>query len=207
MRYFSSLPLEIPYKQIYSRLGYSQHRTSLDEKTRATIDSAIRKGFDLCSFQGVYTTVKITKLENSSFHLQTGQLIRSEYLAGKLADFSSLILMGATSGKAITEETDRLMKLGNNSTAVIYDAVGSESTDAILDYLQKYSAMEYARYGAVLSKRRYSPGYGDISLEVQKIIYDILNLSEYGIFLNQHYQLIPEKSVLAIAGTTYHDEK
>jgi len=56
------------------------------------------------------------------------------------------------------------------------------------------------REGRCLTRRRYSPGYGDLALSNQKIIYDALGLEKLGLTLTERFLLIPEKSVLAIAG-------
>lgn len=47
---------------------------------------------------------------------------------------------------------------------------------------------------------RYSPGYGDLPLTNQKIIFDILNLERLGLRITERFMLVPEKSVIAIAG-------
>lgn len=59
---------------------------------------------------------------------------------------------------------------------------------------------EIRREGKKLTQKRYSPGYGDLLLTNQKIIYDILNLKKLRIELTESYMLVPEKSVIAIAG-------
>jgi len=56
------------------------------------------------------------------------------------------------------------------------------------------------REGKKLTKMRYSPGYGDLPLSNQKLIYDVLNLERLGISITERFMLVPEKSVIAIAG-------
>jgi cobalamin-dependent methionine synthase I len=57
-----------------------------------------------------------------------------------------------------------------------------------------------AREGRKTTKHRYSPGYGDLSLRHQKIIFDLLDLQRLDLTITPDYILIPEKSVVAIAG-------
>ena len=71
--------------------------------------------------------------------------------------------------------------------------------DAIPDMLQKMASSELARCGLGLGARRYSPGYGDMSLEHQRIIFELLNMSEMGLSLTENCFMIPEKSVTSLA--------
>ncbi|HRX15855.1 MAG TPA: vitamin B12 dependent-methionine synthase activation domain-containing protein [Spirochaetota bacterium] len=200
MNHLKNIPLSIPYKEIYARLGYSVHKTSLQKSEKDRIDAIIRDGFSLCNFQGIYKQVKVLSVTQKGFVLESGHEIESVYLKDKLKEYGSMIMMAASAGRIVTETVTELMKKGDNGRAVIYDATASESADAVLDYLQKHIKMQFARSGMAISRLRYSPGYGDIDLSVQKIIYDILELQDYGIILTEYFQLIPEKSVLAIAG-------
>ena len=50
-------------------------------------------------------------------------------------------------------------------------------------------------------KPRYSPGYGDLSLSVQKDVLNILNADKIlGIKLGENLLMIPKKSITAIQG-------
>jgi cobalamin-dependent methionine synthase I len=77
--------------------------------------------------------------------------------------------------------------------------VASETADAGLDWIQAFLNSQMAKQGRKLTTR-YSPGYGDLDLSAQKVIYDALKLEKIGISITDRYLLIPEKSVLAIAG-------
>ena len=48
---------------------------------------------------------------------------------------------------------------------------------------------------------RYSPGYGDYSIEVQKVILDRTQAQKHlGIHLSDSFLMIPTKSITAVAG-------
>ena len=51
-----------------------------------------------------------------------------------------------------------------------------------------------------LTRKRFSAGYGDFSLENQWDIYTLLSLGSIGITMTPTCVLIPEKSVTAVAG-------
>ena len=75
----------------------------------------------------------------------------------------------------------------------------SETADAGLDELQSYIDKILIREGKKTTKR-FSPGYGDLKLEMQKRIFDALEPGSIGISINESFMLEPEKSVFAVCG-------
>jgi len=55
-----------------------------------------------------------------------------------------------------------------------------------------------------LTRMRFSPGYGDLSLENQKLFFKALELEKMGMKLTESLMMFPEKSVTAIAGVENH---
>jgi len=72
--------------------------------------------------------------------------------------------------------------------------------DNALSWIINYFNRQLSRESKQLTSKRFSAGYGDFSLENQKIIYDVLKLEQLGISLSDKYMLIPEKSVTAVVG-------
>ncbi|NLE25104.1 MAG: hypothetical protein GX625_07145 [Clostridiaceae bacterium] len=89
---------------------------------------------------------------------------------------------------------------GKMSEAVVVDAAASEITDSALDFVMTMVEQNLRPKGKVLTKMRFSPGYGDFDILQQKEFYRLLNAQDLGIILNEACLLIPEKSVFAIAG-------
>ena len=75
-----------------------------------------------------------------------------------------------------------------------------ETADAGLDWLMDFINKMLRKEGKKLTEQRFSPGYGDLPLANQRLIYDLLKLERLGLKLTEKCMLIPEKSVLAIAG-------
>ena len=88
------------------------------------------------------------------------------------------------------------------ATAVIFDAVASEYTDACFNWLMQFYRQELVRENRIFAQKRISCGYGDFSLSNQKFFYEALQLSVLGIALTPHSMLVPEKSATAIVGIT-----
>jgi cobalamin-dependent methionine synthase I len=55
-------------------------------------------------------------------------------------------------------------------------------------------------FGGMELTRRFSPGYGDWPLTVQKEIVDRLKAGRIGVRVNESCVLIPEKTITAVAG-------
>ncbi len=200
LKTFNHIPLELPLLDILKRLGYNRHLTQIQESQRIAIEKHINDAFSLCQPVGRYCIDRITENDGGRVCSESGLVFESSNLAALLKDSPEIILLAGTVGREIVEDTEKLVIQENGSTALVYDAVGSETTDAILDWLMKYLATELIRKGKTLTNMRFSAGYGDLKLENQKQIFAALKLEELGLELNESYILSPEKSVTAIAG-------
>ena len=77
----------------------------------------------------------------------------------------------------------------------IYDAVGSALAESVCD-----AAEDFIK-GDIPCKPRFSPGYGDLPLSVQKEILSALNAEKLlGITLTETNLMIPQKSITAVLG-------
>lgn len=114
---------------------------------------------------------------------------QSHDLAKSLAEQKKVILFAATLGV----EIDRLIKKYSKispSKALMFQAIGTERIEALCDAFCDDTGLG----------RRFSPGYGDLSLDVQKKIFDLLNCTRnIGVSLNDSLLMSPSKSVTAFA--------
>ena len=84
--------------------------------------------------------------------------------------------------------------------AVVSDALASAMTECACDEAQKeiLSEESFACYEAT---SRFSPGYGDLSLDCQKEILGVLDASRrLGVSVSEGGLLLPRKSVTAVIG-------
>jgi len=84
--------------------------------------------------------------------------------------------------------------------AYVFDRAASELADSGLDVVRKLANRRLERLGKRVLARRFSPGYGDVELSVQKLLFDRLKLSALGVSILPSYMLVPEKSVIALSG-------
>lgn len=123
----------------------------------------------------------------------------SHNLAQNLAGCHEVVLFAATVGIGM----DRLIARYNRVSpvkALFMQALGAERIESLCDYFNKEIADEAASEGLV-TVPRYSPGYGDLPIEVQKVFVVLLDCSRrLGINLNDSLLMSPSKSVTAIIG-------
>lgn len=120
---------------------------------------------------------------------------QSKSLERNLAGCGKIALFAATVGAG----TDRLiLKYGKLSPArsLILQAMGSSAIECWCDDV---NAILKERWGAV--RPRFSCGYGDLPLEIQRDIFAALNVTRrLGITLSDNLFMTPTKSVTAIIG-------
>jgi len=197
---FNRIPVTLPEKEIFARLKYNIHKTEIDDESRKKIISAINKGFALCEPKGAWTRSSILERSDESLTFENGIIIKSKSIVNLLSNSDAAVFFSATAGSAIVEISAESFKNGDGASAVIYDAVGSETAEAAVDWINTYISRELKRRGESLTAMRFSPGYGDFLLENQRHFFELLKLEDFGVKLTERYIFIPEKTVTAIAG-------
>ena len=198
--FFRSIPIEVPLKMILTRLGYSSRKTVLTARQRDTLEQTIGDSFALCEAQGCWRRVAIVEKNEDEVVLAGGQVLKSRSLAKLLSHSDAVVLMATTVGPAIVEAAADAVARGDGATAVILDAVGGQSADAAMNWINEFVRGQLSRSAERLTGQRFSPGYGDFSLDNQKLFFDLLELERLGLTLTSRAMLVPEKSVTAVAG-------
>lgn len=100
-----------------------------------------------------------------------------------------------TIGPELEEKTSRLMSKNELLRALILDTLGSESAEEVAVQSDRRIAQEAREMGLWPSKR-FSPGYGNWTLEKQKFIFGVLPADQIGVRLHEDsWMMIPRKSV------------
>lgn len=153
---------------------------------------------DALDFRVCYAELAVTRLGERSLDLEFAE-VYSTSLAGLLSGCERAVVFAATVGLGF----DRLIaKTGamTPSRALMLDAVGAERIEALCDAFCAELAEEYAAQG-YMTTRRFSPGYGDVPLALQRDIVRVLDTSrKIGVALNESLLMSPSKSVTAIVG-------
>ena len=124
---------------------------------------------------------------------------KSRALFTNLKGCGKIVLFAATVG----HEMDRLIKkqsLLSPAKSVCLQAIGSERVESLCDTLNAELKEQYKKQGFLL-KPRFSPGYGDLPLSLQREIMPALDCAKLlGISLGENLMMSPSKSVTAIIG-------
>lgn len=185
---------------ILSRLGYDKYRTELLDGTMQEVERLIKDTENTLNITAAYRIIDITNINPPQIVLEDGTTLSGRKLSELLKNSRQALIMGATSGAKIMELIAKKQEEGKMSEAVVVDAAASEITDSALDFVMTMVEQNLRPKGKVLTKMRFSPGYGDFDILQQKEFYRLLNAQDLGIILNEACLLIPEKSVFAIAG-------
>lgn len=161
------------------------------------LDMAINKTSEYVNGIVAYTEFPVS-IDNNSINLGFA-VIESQHLAINLNGCSSIILFAATIGHNFERQIKRYSAT-DPAMASFVNAFGAERVEAVCDEFNEMIAKEKAEEGKTL-RPRYSPGYGDVSLSLQKDIMIALDCQKnLGIVLDEHYFMTPSKSVTAIIG-------
>lgn len=105
------------------------------------------------------------------------------------------VIFAATVGISLDRIIARYSAI-SPTKAVIFDAIGSERIEALCD-----AFCEDISHGHRELKPRFSPGYGDLPIEVQRELFTLLDCPrKIGLTLNESMLMSPSKSVTAIIG-------
>ncbi len=185
--------IEIPIKNVYRYMGLGA--TKPDGALEALTQKSISDFISAAGYKACYSVVPITVsdvgVDFGAFYAE------SKSLAKNLKDCGKAVLFVATAG-AKTELQRKRAAVTSPSQALVLDAVGTAAVESFCDKLCDGWADEFE--GCFL-RPRFSPGYGDLSLNMQKPLLSFLDSSrKAGIVLTDSLLMIPQKSVSAIVG-------
>ena len=169
-----------------------------DSKASAELlDSLIEDCRDLFTPRVCYTEFDVKKTESE---LDLGFTVTDSKALGKcLSGCDRIILFAGTVGGKI----DRLMTkyaVTSAAKALLLQALGAERIEALADEFSKDIKEDALKRGYTVTPR-FSPGYADLSLSLQRDIFRVLDCQrKIGLTLNESLLMSPTKSITAIIG-------
>lgn len=125
--------------------------------------------------------------------------VNSASFASALANCNRVLLFAATIGLEIDRLIAKYSRL-SPARALCLQAIGTERIEALCDAFCHHMKTQYASQG-LHTRPRFSPGYGDLPLELQKDIFRLLDCPKnIGLSLNDSLLMTPTKSVTAFVG-------
>ncbi|MDR1400760.1 MAG: hypothetical protein LBI98_00330 [Endomicrobium sp.] len=190
--------VEIPYSELLARLGYSHNKTSLDVKIINSIKENLNLAQKLIKPKSVIAVENVT-LRGDLISFENGYKIKSNNVATLFENCFKAYGIVVTIGNALEKKRDDCLKKREIFNALILDAAGSVATEEAIT-LANAQIKAYEEKNDNVLTRRYSPGYGDWSLEANKQFLNWIGTTHIGITLNKFYYMKPEKSVSALVG-------
>lgn len=173
---------------------------SADIQTQKLLNDCLNEVKDKLSYKVCFC--KLNACVNNDICDFTAFKVQSNKLSKNLIGCKEVIVFGATVGVGI----DRLISKYSHispAKALMLQAIGAERIEALCD---TFCEDVKTRFNTGL-KPRFSAGYGDLPLDTQKQIFNLLNCSKYiGLALNDSLIMSPSKSVTAFVGLCDEEE-
>lgn len=132
--------------------------------------------------------------------------VRSRSLARNLQGCSEVVLFAATIGEGADLLARKYGRI-NVAKAVVMQAAAAAMIEAFCDAENEKLRAEAAEKGLYL-RPRFSPGYGDFSLDHQRDFAKVLEMQKtVGIILTESLLMLPSKSVTAVIGVSKQDAR
>ena len=130
-----------------------------------------------------------------------GDLIIGNDIRRLLDGCDEAILMALTLGGELERKLMR-EEVVNMSDAYVLDICASQAVEEAADLFENRLRQKFLSDGKYLTNR-YSPGYGDYPLSVQKLFLEYLNAQRsIGLTLTKTDLMVPRKSITAVLGVS-----
>ena len=192
--------ITIPVKAVMRRLGYPPDG-ALNGQVKPIFKGELAKAPSFFDPKGVYRILPVESVDDGAVVMKDENFrIRSRQVANMLKDSDQVVLFMTTLGPRLEEEVKKLFDEDRMAEAVILDAIGSETADAVADELHHVVLKRLAEENGFKITPRFSPGYGDWPVTVQNEFLTACGGDRIGISVNESSLMSPRKSVSAVLG-------
>lgn len=183
-----SVPKDISRPFIYACMGFGNSRP--DENSLQLVEECSKLVLETAEPRLVYREFNMEEVE---------ALMPGNDLPEHLAGCEKCVFMALTLGISV----DRLIRraeISDMAKAVALDACASSLVEDLCDGFSGQLAEQYGADGFSVTGR-FSPGYGDLPLNFQKVFEHLLDMHrQIGLSHSREYLLTPRKSVTAVIG-------
>jgi hypothetical protein len=190
----------VPIKEVVKRMGYPND-SSIPDPIRTILNDALSLATGLMKPRAVYRICSIESddleavaFKNIPFVLQSAQVARL------LRNSDAAVFFAATVGPELDLEIKSCMDKGEATRGYMLDSIGSETAEAAADELHWNILQRLSQKEGCSVTPRFSPGYGDWPLTVQKDMIESCGGRLIGISVTPSSLMIPRKSISAVFG-------
>ena len=183
--------------EILRYLGYQD--AGVTDGIQKLLDRCEKEALQVITPKFVYHRFPIS-VDEDGIHVEgTTLVLKGAVIREHLKNCQEIFLMGATAGMALDRWIRRYM-ISEPDVGVVMDSCGIQAVEQIADQAEKEMEDLVEAEGLHLTWR-FSPGYGDLPLETQRELVDVLDLPrKIGVTLSESFLMMPSKSVTAILG-------
>lgn len=183
--------------QVLRYLGYKNQKISTT--LNLLIDTCINEAMQYIQERYVIKFFDIQKNPEDITVLESTLIFKGKDIVKHLQNSNTCVIMAATLGYDI-ENKIKLYSKTNLTKAVILDACATTAIENLCNRIENKIKKEAEKKDLKITYR-YSPGYGDFSIDIQPLILSTLETQKtIGLTCTEEKILIPRKSVTAIIG-------
>ena len=188
--------MDINEKEILRYLGYGKNKA--DDTVMDMVYDCMKQVREAANPKSVSQRFELSISEDNYIEA-AGIRVKSNSLAKNLKDCNEVIFFAATLGTDVDRMLNRYLKL-NIAKAAVFQAAAAASIEGYCNECQKKIEKDMLKEGLYV-RPRFSPGYGDLPLNIQGQFLAVLNTSKtIGVVLSDGDIMLPEKSVSAVMG-------
>ena len=178
-------------------LRYAGADANAPQETLALLHACRKQAEGALTYKVCYAQYPITHSE-SGIDLGFAHT-DSEHLKKALSGCHAVLVLAATFGFGIDRQIAACAHR-SPAAAMLLQAIGSERVESLCDAFCEEQAALFASRGCSL-RPRFSPGYGDLPLSLQRDIFLALDCAKHiGVALGENLLMSPQKSVTALIG-------
>ena len=183
--------------EILRYLGHTNQ--AIDNNTEQLLNECLVEIHELMATNFVYEIFDLDKTHNSISLRGTILVMESKDIANHLAKSDKCTLMSATLGLQVDMRIAYYSKT-DLTKSLILDACASTAIEALCDEVEAKIKKEACDNGYNITTR-FSPGYGDLPITLQKSFTQVLRTyPKMGLTVTENSIMLPRKSVTAIIG-------
>lgn len=174
-----------------------KNESGISETASAYLDECEKRLLETITPKFLYRYFPLRR-SGDGIEIEGGNLaLEGKDISAHLEGCSGAILMAATIGSG-ADRLIRLLQIEDMAKAVIADAFASAAVEQVCE---KGEELIRSEFRGKYFTWRYSPGYGDFPLDIQKNLLDVLDAPrKIGLCTSDSRLLAPIKSVTAVMG-------
>lgn len=178
-----------------------------DESINKLIDEAVEEIKEIINFRYIYKNFPVKIEENGVDVLNTTLFLAGESIKKHLENSDQIYLMAATIGNQVDKRISFYEKT-SITKSMIMDACATTAIEEGCDCVEAQIKEKVLASGNSGITFRYSPGYGDLDIDIQQDFLRVLNApKKIGLTASKYNMLLPSKSVTAVIGVLNNNGK